>query len=470
MGIDAFGYIAVATSIVGLFSIVSAALASQTTRFIAASLARQDYERANRLFNSALVGTLVVVGVFVIAGIAIMLNIGSIMVIQDSYIGQTQVLIAALTLSACFIFLAIPFSAGLYAHKDFFIVYIFQAINQLTRIVGAVVLFNIFTPQLWFPYIGALLVDAAAFIFYMTTRKKYAPDIKIQLSKFSFSELMEILKSGVWFSITNAGNILQGTINSYLTNILLGAFLAGIYASIMQLPNIMLVLAGAISGAFGPVILRAFATDDHPKLSLVVNRSMKYLGIFTGITTGALVVFSVPFYKLWIGVDVSIYELALLLSLASLPFVCPVSIITQVCSATNKVRFPAIATLSSGILNVCLVLLFCGVINWGLTGLVLAQFISAMIRALILLAPYGAKILVEQLLEIYKKLGFAPLVAMATIVIFFPLVMLLNPNTWLSLIVMGIMYLVIVSFGCYFGLLKSDERKELLAMVKKYRD
>ena len=60
MGVEAYGYIAVVTSVVNMANIITMAFASFTSRFVTVNLHQKKIEQANRYFNSSFFGLLII--------------------------------------------------------------------------------------------------------------------------------------------------------------------------------------------------------------------------------------------------------------------------------------------------------------------------------------------------------------------------------------------------------------------------
>jgi membrane protein EpsK len=137
--------------------------------------------------------------------------------------------------------------------------------------------------------------------------------------------------------------------------------------------------------------------------------------------------------------------------------------------ALNKVKIPGIVSLSMGIVNLVLALLFPLVFDWGLSGVAAAGAVVLTLKNAIFTPLYGAKIL-EKPWHTFINSLFPGLVAAILIALLsFGLSSVLNQSNWLDLIIsFGIITLAYASV-VFFAVLSSDERRLLLFFMPEKR-
>ena len=298
--------------------------------------------------------------------------------------------------------LGTSFVAGLYYVNDLRPYYIFQSLSQLSRIVFPFVVFNLTTPYLFLPYAAAFIVDLFALGFYIVRRNKYYPRFKISVHKVNLKLLKEIICSGSWVSISKAGDILLSTISTYLTNILLGVYLTGIFAAIMQLQSLFAVLTSSVISALVPNILKMYTRLDSQSYISWLDKYIRLVAISVGFIAGLLAVFGDPFLELWLNVEMREYSLIVALVLIGTGLAYPFEVHNQALIAFNKVKIPSLVTVLFGVINVLITCVFCIVLNMGLLGIALAQFMSLVIRGWVFYPVYLNKVCGVKDLKVYK--------------------------------------------------------------------
>lgn len=411
LGVDAYGYIGVCAALVNAGTIVSLAITSLATRYIIISLNAEDGNFA-RVINSILFGCVVIAAILVGIFVALIANLPHIINVQPEYISQVKILFLFMGLSLVVNILGTPFVAGLYYVNDLRPYYVFQSLSQLSRIVIPLVAFNLITPYLFLPYAAAFIVDTFALGFYFLRRNRYFPSFKISVHKVQLKLLKEILCSGSWVSISKAGDVLLSTISTYLTNILLGVYLTGVFAAIMQLQGLFAVLTNSIISALVPNILKMYTKLDSQSYVSWLDKYIRLVAVFVGFIAGLLAVFGDPFLELWLNEGMKDYSLVVALVLIGAGLSYPFEVHNQALIAFNKVKLPSLVAVIFGVFNVLMTCLFCVMLNMGLLGIALAQFMSLVIRGWVFYPIYLNRVCGGKDLKIYKG-SIVGVVAMA---------------------------------------------------------
>ena len=135
--------------------------------------------------------------------------------------------------------------------------------------------------------------------------------------------------------------------------------------------------------------------------------------------------------------------------------------------ALNKLKWPAIASIVAGVLNVILAVVFVKYLNFGLFGLALASVISLSLKNVVFTPLYSAKITNQKWYIFYK-----PLVRSFIISIIISAIGLYIQNYFAIsnlgvLILAGITLVIIYSLTTYLFLSK-DEKGKIKGIIKKY--
>jgi membrane protein EpsK len=465
MGLEAYGYIAVVLNLVSMVSIATIAITPMITRFITMSLAQRNYEEANQYFNTSLVASIVLSIVICALSLALALSVDTVFPTSQVYLRQIQILCIIVGLSSGISVLAVPFLASLYHTNDLYIYYTFMSISQVMRVIAPLIAFQFVVPALWIPYFGALMIDLTAFLFYVHYCRRRIPKLRIRMRNYHFGKLKEMVQSGIWSSVSKVGDTMIGGLNSYLTNLFLGTYMAGLYASFAQIQSMGAVLATTVAGSFVPIIYDLFATGDFSSLSTFLKKATKSLGVLLGVMSGCLLVFVIPFVTLWLGVDASQYRAVLFMLVTLIPLAYSGEVFVRCFMAANKLKYPALITVAMGALNIVLIVVFCFVLSLGLMGLVMAQTISLVLRALVFFAPYASRISHMKMYSVFASMSVCLAAFAISALIGFGVSLIILPDTWLTMLAAGVMTALISLFACTFIILSKGDRNSLVVKV-----
>lgn len=392
LGTDAYGYIAVINGLINTLTIVSFAIGSMSARFILVELNRGNYEKAKKFFNSDLFALIGLSILTCLVGLLLCFHLKYVMNITDEFVNQVEILFAMTLFSFIVQLIETPFSATIYYTDSVYINYVFFICDYLARIFLTVYLFNNGLVVLWTAALASDIVFFISLIFYVYYKNKVIPTLTVSFSYFDKEYLRKIFGSGIWFSISSAGNTMLTSLNSYFANILCGAFITGIYSAILQFSIIENVILSVLVNTSVAQMFKLYSQEKHKSLFEFIVKVMTSVGIFISIISGGIIVFGNDFMNLWMGSKFTHYNLIIILTCIFLPLTLPSQVINQYFSTANKVKIPAITTVFFVILNAFLAVIFVKAFNLYIYGIILASIATQVIRDIIFYPVYFSKI------------------------------------------------------------------------------
>ena len=390
IGVEAYGYIAVVVNIVNVAGILTVSLTSVSSRYMVIELQKGDTNSSKRLFSTICLAILCVSCICVLFFVFLSTNLTRVMVISPEYINEVTILVILVGADFIVQLVQVPYLSVYYYEERLYIYYFLVIFTNCTKICSAVLIFSIWKPVVWAVYMGALISDGIAFLVYFFHVKKKYRYLVIKRTLFNLVQLKKILKSGVWVSISKLAAILLSTCSTYLVNIFISAYMAGIYGSIAQLQSILSFMTIAIVNVYLPHMYKLYAENKHNMLIAYTEKGLKVISSILGIVVGGLIVFGNEFMSIWITEDYIKYSLLIILSVCSLHVTYSAELINQLLITVNKTKFPAIISVIAGIFNVLGAVLLMEVTGNGIYGIAIAQLIVGVVRAGIILPLYAA--------------------------------------------------------------------------------
>lgn len=124
---------------------------------------------------------------------------------------------------------------------------------------------TVFFPHVWYVGLSALIAAGYLLARYVMLSKKLVPELQFDRRRASINAVLEMVKSGIWNSINNLGNILNSGLDLLITNLLLSATIMGQISIAKNLATICYTLVQKISSSFRPKQLRLYAQNDIEK-------------------------------------------------------------------------------------------------------------------------------------------------------------------------------------------------------------
>lgn len=388
LGTSAYGYITVTNGLINTITVISFAIGSMSARYIVVSLDKENFDDANKYFNSDLFALLLFSGITLLIGIIISFHVTLIMHVSNPYISQVKILFLMTLLSFLMQLVETPFSASIYYTNSIYISYLFFIVDYLARIILTVVFFSNGLKVLWSASFGSDLVYFMALIFFILYQKRRIPQLKVDFSFLRLTYLREILGSGTWFAISSAGNTILSSISPYLSNLLCGAFITGVYSSIMQFSLVENVILGVLTNVAMPRMFNLFSNEKSQSLFKMVINVMLVVSVIISIITSGILIYGEPLLKFWIGSKFDKYNYMIIATTIYLPLTLPSQVINQFFSVANKVKVPAIGTIFFVLINILLAIILVSILHLYIYGIIAASVLTQLLRDVVFYPMY----------------------------------------------------------------------------------
>ncbi len=393
MGVAAFGVIPLVHMVTAYLSVVTAALDSAVSRFLAIDLGRHDEQAANRTFNTALFGILAVTAGLSPLVVVIAVVFPTLFTVPAGWERDSSWLFA---LSAAAFFVTVIgeiFAVSPFVYSRFVWRNVVCLVGLAVRFGLIAALFLLLPARLW--YAGAALLAGAVVCMggYARLWRRLTPELHIRLSAFDLSRLHDLLSMSGWLVVNMAGAmLLQGT-GLIVVNAYFGAAMTGSYAAVAQLALLIEYLAEAAAVVVRPVILAKYAHNDVAGVRSVASQAVRLLGLGLALPVGLLCGFGEPLLTLWLGSSFAHLSGLLVVLAAHLGLNLSVRPLLHVQNAYDKVKWPGIVTLISGVaaLGLAVVLAHWGL--WGYLGVAMAGALAWTVKNALYMPIYTAKIM-----------------------------------------------------------------------------
>jgi len=393
LGVAAYGLIPLATTVTSYLVLFTIALNGAVGRYLTIALERKDAEDANKIFNTSLVGSAVIVLVLLVPALILSTHARWFFTIPPGYEQQFSWLFLCTIGLFLLSTLSSAFSISSFCRNRFDLANAVSIITNIVRVGVVVALFMLFIPAVWHIGLGMLAAGVLNIISSIIIWRYLTPMLKVRLRLFNMGTLRQLTGTGGWIVVNQVGVLLYLGIDLIVVNRLLGAEAGGQYGALLQWSGLLRAIAGTVAGVFAPTIIALYACNDLPGLVRYSRRAVKFLGLVIVLPIGLICGLSRPLLHAWLGPEFA--GLALLLSLMTIHLsvslaTCPLFSI-QV--ATNNVRLPGVLTCVMGVMNLGLALWLAGPVGWGMYGVAAAGAIMLTAKNLVFTPFYAAYIL-----------------------------------------------------------------------------
>ncbi len=302
-------------------------------------------------------------------------------------------LFVAMTLAFFVTVITSIFAVSAFVHSQFVLSNTTYFCGLLARLSLIAVLFSTFSPRLWYIGVSMLAASLVSLVGQVLLWRKLTPDLNVDIGAFDRARLRPLMGMGGWLVVNMIGAMLLSRVDLIIVNAYFGAAVMGGYAAVVQLSPLMEYLVNSAATVIRPVILVKYALGDLTGLRHLASTAVRFLGFALALPVGLLCGFSYPLITIWLGRSHSHLSLLLVVVIFHLSLNLSVRPLLDVQNAFNKVRWPGIVTLLSGIADLGLAVALATWGQWGAVGVAAACALAWTAKNGLYMPIYTARIM-----------------------------------------------------------------------------
>ncbi|MBI5352642.1 MAG: hypothetical protein HZB50_08415 [Chloroflexi bacterium] len=458
LGSELFGFIPLANSVTNYFSIVTQSLNISVGRHITVELARGKTRRANQVFNTNLIASLLLISAAIPLGVILVAFAPLFFKIPLGHERDIQLLFVGVVTAFLLVTFRINFSVATFARNRFDLRNVSSLGARVIQILVILGLFSLDRPNIFYVGIGA----ACAALFNLAGDyflwRLLLPELKVYWNDFRKRDLKLIFNSGALTFIYQIGFMLFN-VEMLVANRILDLHLVGMYAALITIPKNLRIISSAIGGVWGPSILAKYGQDDHQGIDSILLGSVKLIGLTLALPIGLICGLALPFLTVWLGPDFR--EMSWILAVMVFPLSTNLIVepFFNINISLNKLKIPALVTFGLGLLNLLLAVFLAP--RYGVIGIVAAGVLTLTLNYSIFIPIYTAMTMNLPWWRYVQRLGGVSLATLGVTVTSYLLSDVVSLTSYFRLIAAGGSISLIYLTSAYFlGL--SNVEKELL--------
>ena len=338
--------------------------------------------------------------------------------------------------------------------------------SNILRVFLIVVFFILFGTKIYYVVLATLVSGLYCYAFNYYYTKKYTPELRVRKKYFSFSAIKELAAAGIWNSITKLSQILLDGLDLLLSNLFINGLMTGNVSIAKTIPSLYTSLVAMLSDSFYPEFLENYSKNRKEELLKNIKQSINILSMISGICLSMLLVYAKDFYMLWLpDNDANLLRNLTILGTGTVLISGCVYSLFSVFSLTNKVKANSMVLLITGILSTVTTFLCLKFTNLGVYAIVGVSSIYGIVRNLTFTPIYAAKCLNFKFWTFYPVI-FKNLLNVALLIVVENIMKrLIVPNTWLLLIVNGILDVIVGTLITLFIMFNAQDRKTAIKKI-----
>lgn len=468
IGKEAYGFIGLSNNFIGYAQLLTIALNSMAGRFITISIHKNDYSEANKYISTAFYANLIMAIIVAILSIFVIININNLINVPTLLLKDVTLLFSFVFFNFVFGLLTSVLGVGTFAKNRLDYDSVRSIISNFIRIMTIVICYSFFVPNVW--YLGLASTFTTIFMFYTSFifTKKNLPELKITRANVEITKFFELLKSGIWNTLSKLSVILSVGLDLLIANIFINPSAMGSLSIAKMIPAIILTVFASLSSVYSPNLTQAYANGDLESIKTQLLSSVKLFSFFASIPIAILFAYGDIFFHLWIPKeDANLIHILSIFTCFELIFALPQEGLWNIFTVTNKVKVASINLLIMSILIITTVFVTMKVVESEYRIYFLGAITSfyGTLRLLTFLPIYGAKVL-----NLKKTTFYPPLIRNIFSIVILSSFSLLIKNAytadnWLKLI--GFVIITSITGLCInsYLILQKKDRQNILEIV-----
>ena len=465
VGTEAYGLVGLANSFINYINVITAALNSMASRFIIIELHKKNTKKANIYYSSVLIANTIFAFVLLLPAIWLIINI-KILNISPDFLFDARMTFSIIFINFIVSLLGAFLGIVLYA-KNILWKGSFRTLeSNILSVFLIVVFFILFGTKIYYVVLATLVSGLYCYAFNYYYTKKYTPELRVRKKYFSFSAIKELAAAGIWNSITKLSQILLDGLDLLLSNLFINGLMTGNVSIAKTIPSLYTSLVAMLSDSFYPEFLENYSKNRKEELLKNIKQSINILSMISGICLSMLLVYAKDFYMLWLpDNDANLLRNLTILGTGTVLISGCVYSLFSVFSLTNKVKANSMVLLITGILSTVTTFLCLKFTNLGVYAIVGVSSIYGIVRNLTFTPIYAAKCLNFKFWTFYPVI-FKNLLNVALLIVVENIMKrLIVPNTWLLLIVNGILDVIVGTLITLFIMFNAQDRKTAIKKI-----
>lgn len=283
VGVEAYGFVTLANTLITYIDVISVALNSFASRYIAMAYHEKNFEKARKYYSSIFIANIILSVIFLVLGTVIILNLQNVINVSLGLEHDVKILFFIVLGRYICTLLRNAFDVSTFIKNRLDLTEKLRAFSYIIQAIILLVTCVSMKPHVWYvgiaSFVAALIMLLVQYVF----TKRLTHELKVKTSDFSVKCIKDFLVNGIWNAINNIGNLLNSGLDLLITNKMLTELLMGMVSVSKTLGSLCYTLVVAISSSFRPKQLEAYSHKDKEKLIELLKNSMLITGTVCAI-------------------------------------------------------------------------------------------------------------------------------------------------------------------------------------------
>ena len=476
VGEEAYGFVTLGNNFVNYVSMVTISLNAMSGRFVTIAVHRKEYDKANRYYSSVFYANLFIIAIIIIPLICIVWRMEYILNVPITIVQDVKILWMFIFVNLFISLAGTVFGISTFCANRLDLSAKRNVEANLLKMVVVFIMFINLRPSVWYWGFAIMLSGMYIILTNIYYAHKLIPEMKISRNNFSLKSIIEILKAGVWNSVSRVGAVALTEFDVLLANLIISPKMMGMMALSKTLPTYVTSLTSNITNVFMPSLTIEYAkSGDNPgKLIKEVKLSIRVLLFFHCIVYGLLFGFFDCLYSVWMPSQKNNIKEIYIIGLISISgcFISAVaSIVMNIFTVINKLKLASLSIVITGMVSLPVTVLLANITENDMSrGCIIAgvSVVLVAVRCIFFLIPYAGICIGGKWYTFFNDLLLNIAAVLFSILIAMGVKLFLRPESWLELINAGSIAFVFISIVDFVVVLPEQGKYILKNKVKGF--
>lgn len=405
VGSEAYGFVSLANNFTGYAQILTIAINSMAGRFITIAYHQKRYDDLNEYFTSVLYSNIIIGVVLLIPAVLCVQFLERIINISSELITDVKFLFATIFITFFLTLLNSVYSTATFVSNRKDIEAKRNIESYVIKAMVMILLYFFFKPRVLYVGLATISTVGYCLIANIYYTKKLLPEVNVKKKHFSKEKTYELIKSGIWNSISRLSAVLSEGLDLLITNLFIDSITMGVLAVAKMIPGIISTMIGTIGGVFAPNYTIAYAKNDRQELLRKIRQSVLILSAISNVCLVVLIAIGSDFFKLWVpNENAELLQALSIITIAGLSINGGLQCIFNIFTITNKIRANSIASILCSIVNIIVVFVLLNTTELGVFAVAGVSTVTTILRNLLFSVPYAAHCIKIKYSVLYKQI------------------------------------------------------------------
>ncbi len=468
VSVEEYSLYAVIAAVMAYAPILEVMIVTGLIRYAVEAYALGDQRRVTQIASSAFSILIVVGSITLLGGLAFAWNINHILTIPKHFVTDARLMMALLMVSFSMRLILSPFWIGLHIRQKFVINNIIRIGGDVLRLIFLfILLFMVSTRVLWV-VVASVIGSTGALTAMIVVSVNLVPALKFRRAEVKSEAKRKLIHFGLWnfvassaFAIRNHADLI--VLNKLGTPLDVACFNLGriCYRQPLQ-------AWGMVRQSLFPVLTAMHATDRKESLRNTYLRGGRYAMWIVLFAATPIIVFRNEIIRLYVGQEYIMAAAVIMILLFAFPFELGNILVAPIARARGEIKPLAVRVIIIQTINLGLTIYLVGQLRMGAIGSALATLIVMMLFEPVVMWPFGLR-LVEARFPRFLRETLLPGILPAVLCGLSLLILrwVVQPSTWMGLLILSAAGGVVYLAGLYLFCLQPSDKKDLERLLRR---